>query len=146
MTPLSLFTPLPVLLGGMLIGLALVLLLSLTGRFVGVGSMTAGLEANPPTDWNWRLMFLAGLVVGAGSYAIITGDIPQPRSGFSQWLLVGAGMLVGYGSSMGPCNTNVDAVCGRARHPAHSIIPAGVLLGFAVFTNFAMRHWPGLAR
>ena len=58
------FTPLTALAGGIMIGVSASVLLLVTGRIAGISGIAGGLA--PPTrhDALWRLLFLAGLVVG----------------------------------------------------------------------------------
>jgi hypothetical protein len=68
------FTPLSALAGGgALIGLAASALYIATGRIAGVSSIAGGLLRAGGADTSWRLLFLAGLVVGAGATGLVAG-------------------------------------------------------------------------
>ncbi len=60
------FTPVSGLLGGLLIGLAAALLLLLNGRVSGISGIVGGLLATKSPEVGWRVVFAAGLLLGAG--------------------------------------------------------------------------------
>ena len=60
------FTPLAGLAGGVLIGLAAVLLMGGIGRIAGISGIFGGLlTAMPDSDASWRAVFIAGLILGS---------------------------------------------------------------------------------
>ena len=60
------FTPLAGLLGGVLIGLSAVLLIAGHGRIAGASGIFAGLlTLNFNAEFNWRLIFIIGMLIGA---------------------------------------------------------------------------------
>jgi hypothetical protein len=139
------FTPGTALAGGLLIGLAATVLLWLDGRIAGVSGIAGGLWFSPRGERAWRLLFLAGLVLGAGAWVAIVGHAPPPRSQFPTALLVLAGVLVGYGTSLGGGCTSGHGVCGLARLSVRSLVATGVFLGVAITTTFVVRHLLHLA-
>ncbi len=88
-------TPVSAAAGGALIGLAAVLLLWLNGRIAGVSGVAGGLWFSAAGERAWRVLFLIGLIAGAGGWVAWTGHAPAPRPGFPAVLLVVAGVLVG---------------------------------------------------
>ncbi len=56
------FTPVPALLGGLLIGASAALFLILNGRIAGISGILGGLLQPANSDTRWRLAFLAGLL------------------------------------------------------------------------------------
>ena len=140
------FTPVTALLGGLLIGLAAVLLLALNGRIAGVSGIAAGLLARPHTTHRlWRVLFLAGLVLGAWLYAALGGPVPAARpSPGGGWLVV-AGLLAGFGTAMAGGCTSGHGVCGLARLSLRSLVAVAVFLGCGFATVYAVRHLAGVA-
>jgi len=137
MTP---FTPIAALVGGLLIGLAAVLLLWLDGRIAGVSGIGGRLWFARSGDRWWRVLFLAGLVLGAwGSNVLGVAQAPA-RSGFPPGLLVAAGLLVGYGTSLENGCTSGHGVCGIARLSRRSLVATAVFLVTAFATTFVARH------
>lgn len=136
MTP---FTPLSAALGGALIGLSAVLLLWLTGRLAGISGIAGGMLQG---DRPWRAAFLVGLVIGAGGLAWLGAPVAAPREGVSPLLLVAAGLLTGYGTSLAHGCTSGHGVCGLARLSLRSLVAVGVFLGTAVLAVALLRHGP----
>ena len=143
------FTPASALAGGLLIGLAAVLLMLLNGRIAGVSGIAAGLvwpdRDAPPGSGLWRALFLLGLVAGAGGCAALGFPMAPPRLGFPPLLLVIAGLLVGYGTALAGGCTSGHGVCGLARLSPRSFVATGVFLGVAIVTTFVTRHLLGVA-
>src|SRR5258708_32112456 len=95
------FTPVSALVGGLLIGGSATLLLFLNGRIAGVSSIARGVLEWKPDDYVWRVLFLAGLVAGAGLFFFLFWNAPVPPPGFPVWLLGAGGALGGVGGSFG---------------------------------------------
>lgn len=126
--------------GGVLIGLASLLLLWLNGRIAGVSGIVAGLLDGARSEIGWRALFLLGLVLGASAYVAVTGDAPVARVGFPRPLLVLAGLLVGYGSALGNGCTSGHGVCGIGRFSRRSLVATAVYLAVAMLTTTLVRH------
>jgi uncharacterized membrane protein YedE/YeeE len=109
------FTPYSALAGGLLIGGAATLLLWFNGRIAGVSSISGNLLAPRSGDVLWRLLFLAGLVAGAAAYCAAFGNPAPARPAFPPGLLIAAGVLVGFGTSLGGGCTSGHGVCGLGR-------------------------------
>ena len=138
------FTPLSALAGGALIGLAASALYLATGRIAGVSGIAGGLLRAGGADAVWRLLFLAGLVLGAGVTGLVAGT-PVLRIAASWPVLVVAGLLVGYGTQLGRGCTSGHGVCGIARFSARSIAATAVFMVAAGLTVFIVRHVVGAA-
>jgi uncharacterized membrane protein YedE/YeeE len=137
---MSNFTPVSALAGGLLIGAAASLLLWLNGRIAGVSNVTGGLLALKRGDILWRLLFLGGLVAGAGIYYGFFGNIPAARAEFPGWLLAAAGLLVGFGTSLGNGCTSGHGVCGLGRLSLRSLVATLVFLVMGILATFVVRH------
>jgi uncharacterized membrane protein YedE/YeeE len=138
------FTPVSALVGGALIGLAASALYAATGRIAGVSGIAGGLLRAGRVDAAWRLLFLVGLVVGAGATGLVAG-MPMLRIEASWPLLVVSGLLVGYGTQLGSGCTSGHGVCGIARFSPRSIAATGVFMATAALTVFIARHVFGVA-
>jgi uncharacterized membrane protein YedE/YeeE len=134
------FTPLASLAGGMLIGLAAVWLMAANGRIAGVSGILARLL---PPDGDGtapeRLAFLAGLVVAPVLYAAAGGTIVQTISD-NMPLLALAGLLVGFGSTMGSGCTSGHGVCGLSRLSKRAFAATIVFMTTGMITVFVVRH------
>ncbi len=134
------FTPVSGAIGGILIGIAATLLLAGSGRIAGISGIAGGLLARVPGDSAWRLLFLLGLVLGAGAYQLVTAAPLEVRIDVSAPLLIAAGLLVGFGTRLGGGCTSGHGVCGIARFSARSIVATIVFIGVAMATTFVLRH------
>jgi uncharacterized membrane protein YedE/YeeE len=123
-----------------LIGLASVLLLWLNGRIAGISGIAGALWFSPPGERAWRWVFIGGLIVGAGAWAVVSGAPVAVRTTFPSALLVLAGLLVGYGTSLAGGCTSGHGVCGMARFSLRSLVATGVFLGVAMVTTLVVRH------
>jgi uncharacterized protein len=129
------FTPLMSLTGGMLIGLAAVLLMAFNGRIAGMTGILTGLLPPIATDWPWRAAFIGGAILGP----VLLGSVGQIGFAVSvptPWLVIGA--YLGSGCTSG------HGVCGMARLSPRSIAATGVFMTTAVVTVFIVRHVAGL--
>jgi hypothetical protein len=136
---------LPSLAGGVLIGAAAAGLLHLNGRIAGVSGIVAGVFAGDTGVRMQRLLFLLGLVAGAGLYELASGTAPVPRPGFPPLLLAAAGVLVGVGTALARGCTSGHGVCGMARFSRRSFVAVGVFLSVAIGTTWVVRHVWGIA-
>ncbi len=135
---------LPALLGGTLIGLSAALLLWLNGRLAGISGILWRSFFAKSGDVAWRVLFLVGVVGGAGLCYAVSGGAPTARETFPAWLLVVGGFLVGYGTSLGNGCTSGHGVCGLGRLSLRSLVAVLVFLGAAIVTAFVVRHLFGV--
>ena len=138
------FTPVSSLLGGLAIGAAALLLYAGIGRIAGIsGILNAGIEQREGRGW--RLLFLAGLIAGAGLWFAL-GASPAPlREGFPLAWLVAAGLLVGAGTRLGNGCTSGHGICGLARLSPRSLVAVLVFMGCGVVAVTVVRHLSGVA-
>jgi uncharacterized protein len=137
------FTPLSAFAGGVLIGLAAVLLLLANGRIAGISGIVGGLFGPRAGEIGWRLAFIVGLLAGPLFYATFAGDAPPVAVTSSISLLIASGVLVGYGTRLGSGCTSGHGVCGLARLSPRSVVATGVFLATAIATVFVTRHLVG---
>jgi len=139
---MNLTTLLPPLAGGLLIGTASVLLLLGLGRIAGISGITFGLMDRP--NWNlanlWRWGFVIGLVASGWLWRQWTGEPAAATRSFNLPLLVAAGLLVGFGTSLGSGCTSGHGVCGLGRLSVRSLASVATFMLVAGITVFAMRH------
>ena len=140
------FTPFSALLGGLLIGLASALLLLVHGRIAGITGIVGGAFTQRPAGNAWRWMFLLGLVAGAAGHAALAGtDAASVRTGFPLPLLVLAGLLTGFGTSLANGCTSGHGVCGLGRLSVRSLVATLTFLLVAMATTYGVRHVMGVA-
>jgi len=125
--------------GGGLIGLSAVLLLLFNGRITGVSGIVGALLLHKLShDGLWRIMFVIGLLCGAGIYLVVQGDLPMQMQ-TSRSMLIVAGLLVGFGTRLGSGCTSGHGVCGIARRSKRSITATLVFIGVAMLTVYTTR-------
>jgi uncharacterized protein len=136
------FTPLPALIGGLLIGLASAILWLGNGRIAGLSGIFGQLLP-PASTVVWRLVFLAALVLGTFTAAQLfpgLGSNPQlvtapAGSGIDTtvWIAI-AGLLTGLGTKIGNGCTSGHGICGLARLSRRSFVAVGVFFAVAILT------------
>jgi hypothetical protein len=128
------------ILGGVLIGLSSVLLWGTLGQTAGISGIATSLLPPPRRGWEWRLPFLAGLLLGpmAASSLFARGLIGTPVGG--PLLMLAAGLLVGVGTGLGRGCTSGHGVCGMARLSKRSIAATLTFVAVAMLTVFVVRH------
>lgn len=124
--------------GGMLIGLASVILMALSGRIAGVSGILGGLVTGA-ADRSWRIAFIGGLIGGGFLFRLLTGALPVQLEA-QGWQLISAGLLVGFGTRLGSGCTSGHGVCGIARLSPRSIFATLVFIGCGMLTVYLMRH------
>ena len=137
------FDPLLALLGGVLIGVASVLLMMLTGRIAGISGILGGLLAGGAKDKAWRIAFVVGLIAAPLIFAAMGRSLAMPDMPAS-WLMVAvAGLLVGFGTRLGSGCTSGHGVCGIARLSPRSVVATAIFMAAAVATVAIVRHGLG---
>lgn len=134
------FTPFSALLGGGLIGLAAAILLLLNGRVAGVSGIVGDLLRPAGNDLAWRIAFVAGLIAGPIGYQLVTGDWLSVTIDASTPSLIVAGLLVGFGTSLGSGCTSGHGVCGIARLSSRSMTATVVFMLAGMVTVYIVRH------
>ena len=92
------------------------------------------------TDRDWRLAFIGGLVAAPMIGALAGASLPLPQMPANWWVIVGAGLLVGFGARLGGGCTSGHGVCGVARLSQRSIVATIVFMMTAVVVVFLVRH------
>lgn len=130
--------------GGLMIGGAGALYLLVNGRVMGASGIIGGLVDGTGRDtWAERLAFLAGLVLFPPLLVPLYDKVDTRLTG-NLWLLVAAGLLVGFGTRLANGCTSGHGVCGISRLAPRGIVAtlAYILAGSVVMVAF--RHWLGV--
>ena len=135
------FTPWMSLAGGLLIGLASVLLMLLHGRVMGATGILSGFLSKPTTgDWAWRAALLAGMLSAPPLVWVVSGRWPVVEVPVSVAMLVAGGLLVGVGVTLGSGCTSGHGVCGMARLSPRSFVATASFMAAAIVTVYVIRH------
>lgn len=140
------FSPISAVIGGALIGAAAGLLWIVNGRIAGISSIFGSVLSRRLDDLPWRLLFLAGLPVGAAiGLAVAPRLIPDasaamPALNLDPLGLAASGLLVGVGTALARGCTSGHGVCGLARLSVRSMVAVLAFMAAAIVTVFIVRH------
>ena len=138
------FTPIPSLLGGMILGVAAALYVLLHGRILGISGIVSGLLTPKEGDVNWRLSLLLGLL-SAPFWASLLLDLHTTTVIDADWLaIIVAGLLVGFGAHYGSGCTSGHGVCGLSRLSPRSLVATISFMTSGFLVVFFIRHMLGL--
>ena len=127
------FTPLSAFIGGIIIGLAVILLFIGNGRLAGV----SGIASNSLTSKKNRidnLLFLIGLVVGPVIFIIFINNDIEFFITDSLLLIIFGGLLVGVGTRVAGGCTSGHGICGIGRISLRSIVATIIFMFTAIVT------------
>lgn len=133
------FEPLSATIGGVLIGVAAVLLLWLSGRIAGISGILFGVFTRQVAERNWRLLFLVGLVLGGFIVQMTSSEALISRTDFPLPLLIAAGLLVGIGTRLGSGCTSGHGVCGISRLSLRSLLATLTFMAFGMAATTIVR-------
>jgi len=134
------FTPWASLAGGVLIGLSTILVMGFFGRIAGISGITVGAVPGSRDDWDWRLAFIAGLVLAPLLIGILTGEPVEQTVPDNLPLMALAGLCVGAGTVLGSGCTSGHGVCGLARLSSRSLVAVLTFMATAAATVAFLRH------
>jgi uncharacterized protein len=134
------FTPVSAAIGGGLIGLSAVMLMLLTGRIAGISGIFGGLLDLKAGDKDWRIAFIAGLILAPLLAGWIGYGMPSPQLPASWTVIIAAGLLVGFGTRLGGGCTSGHGICGVARLSPRSIAATVIFMLAAIATVAVTRH------
>jgi uncharacterized membrane protein YedE/YeeE len=134
------FTPLPALLGGLMIGLSASLLLFTHGRVAGISGIYAGVLPPRADDGSFRVWFLGGLLLAGLGVRLVwpSAFTSSPVGGLGT--IAVAGVLVGFGTRLGGGCTSGHGVCGMSRLSARSVVATLAFMATGVVTVYVVRH------
>jgi uncharacterized membrane protein YedE/YeeE len=134
------FTPWESVAGGVLIGLAAVWLMLANGRIAGIsGFVNRLLPPYSDAAWLERLAFVGGLLIAPLLFIAGGGSIVQTVPDNMILLLV-AGVLVGFGTTIGNGCTSGHGVCGLALLSWRSVVATLVFMFSGMAVVFLTRH------
>ena len=138
------FAPAQAAIGGILIGLAAVILLASNGQLMGASNIISGLLSFRLTEAvRRRAIFLLGLLVGTAWTALLVSDARDISFGAGPITTVVGGLLVGTGATLANGCTSGHGICGIARFSRRSIAATMVFMAAAIITVALLRHAVG---
>ena len=135
------FTPIS-LVGGLMLGVATVILLLGIGRIAGISGIFSSL-LKPKSVEMWQILFILGLVISPVLYRLAR-PLPNVEISTSLPLLIAAGLLVGFGTRLGSGCTSGHGICGNARLSPRSLAATVTFMLLGIVTVYIGRHVLGL--
>ena len=127
------FTPLTALTGGLLIGFSVILFFILNGRMIGVSGIASNFLISKENR-SENLFFLIGLILGPSIYTFFLGQEIQITISNSLFLLIGGGMLVGFGTRLSSGCTSGHGISGISRFSLRSILATMTFMIVGILT------------
>ena len=139
--------------GGILLGVGVSLLFLTTGLIGGMSaafsstwSYVSQLEFFQQDKWKksrqWRLVYAAGLILGALIYLLTLGGGETFVTKVAWWQLALGGFLAGFGARMGSGCTSGHGVCGLSSLQFPSLVAVCIFMTTAIVTANAIA-WLG---
>jgi uncharacterized protein len=130
--------------GGICLGIAVVGYLYVHGRIAGISGLLS--QMLQPQAWftSSAFWFLLGLVLTPFIYSLFH----QPKIDIqaSPWMMVVAGILVGFGTRLGSGCTSGHGICGLSRLSKRSMIATLTFMLAGIMTVYVIRHiWGDLS-
>ena len=135
------FTPISAAIGGSLIGVAAVLLFQLNGRIAGISGIFFGVFRSENSERTWRLLFIAGLILGGLVYPMFSGQSLTVDYTPSLIQVAIGGVFVGLGTRLGSGCTSGHGICGIARLSVRSLAATVVFLLVGMFVATSLHGW-----
>lgn len=137
--------------GGLLIGAGVALLFVTTGRIGGMSTVFTSTwsfvskrpffqQARFVESRGWRLVYAAGLILGAALWWKFMGPAQALSTGLPAWQLVLGGLLVGYGARLGNGCTSGHGICGLGSLQWPSLVAVLTFMATAFVTANVVRH------
>lgn len=129
-------------LGGLLLGVSVVGYLYIHGQIAGISGLI-GQVLNPQSIFKTpTLWFLLGLIIIPFVYGLCIQ--PEIELNTSPWMMIIAGLLVGFGTRLGSGCTSGHGICGISRLSRRSILATAVFMWAGFMTVYVIRHLIGV--
>ena len=131
------------LIGGAILGIAVVGYLYVNGRIAGISGLLAQVLQPKSLLNNPAFWFLSGLFIIPFIYQLFVE--PEIVIKSSPIGLIIAGILVGFGTRLGSGCTSGHGICGMSRLSVRSIVAKVTFMLAGIVTVFVIRHILGVA-
>lgn len=129
-------------LGGLLLGVSVVGYLYIHGQIAGISGLI-GQVLNPQSIFKTpTLWFLLGLIIIPFVYGLCIQ--PEIELNTSPWMMIIAGLLVGFGTRLGSGCTSGHGICGISRLSKRSILATAIFMWAGFMTVYVIRHLIGV--
>jgi uncharacterized membrane protein YedE/YeeE len=137
---MNFFIPWPEIIGGLILGLAAVLLLIANGKILGVSGILVNILTPTKNDFIWKVIFIFGLVIGGLISAEVFNNFFPKKLDAPLILFITSGLLVGLGTQIGSGCTSGHGICGLGRLSKRSIVSTFIFMAIAAITVYARLH------
>jgi uncharacterized membrane protein YedE/YeeE len=124
--------------GGTLLGVSAVGYLWVNGRIAGISGLISQVLSPKTLLSTPALWFLLGLIIVPFAYGAFTQ--PQIQIESSPFIMILAGLLVGFGTRLGSGCTSGHGICGISRLSKRSLIATATFMLAGAVMVFVMRH------
>lgn len=124
--------------GGALLGVSAVGYLWVNGRIAGISGLISQVLSPKTLLSTPALWFLLGLMIVPFAYGAFMQ--PQIQIESSPFIMILAGLLVGFGTRLGSGCTSGHGICGISRLSKRSLIATATFMLAGAVTVFVMRH------
>lgn len=108
------------LFGGMLLGLSAIVLMLFSGKVAGISGVVGGLLTPKKNETSWRAAFLVGIILSILVVAPFGFSLPDVSDN-NIFVVILAGLLVGFGTHLGNGCTSGHGIVGMGRLSKRSI-------------------------
>ena len=126
-----------------MLGLSAVGYLYVHGKIAGISGLVGQLFSVNQLLQRPAFWFLLGLFTVPFIYGIFVQ--PEITLTASPWMMIIAGLLVGFGTRLGSGCTSGHGICGISRLSKRSIAATALFMAAGMITVFVMRHLLGAA-
>lgn len=130
-------------LGGALLGVSAVGYLYVHGKIAGISGLVGQIFNMNQWMQHPEVWFLLGLFIVPFVYGFFVR--PEITLNASPWMMIVAGLLVGFGTRLGSGCTSGHGICGISRLSKRSIVATSVFMLAGIITVFIMRHVGGVS-
>jgi uncharacterized membrane protein YedE/YeeE len=132
------------LLGGILIGLASIILLLANGRIAGISGIFEGLLKPKAGEYLWRLLFVAGLMIGGFVMSVLVPERFDLLTNRTIGMIALGGLLVGLGVTVGCGCTSGHGICGISRFSRRSLVSVPIFIATGAVVVWLMNIYMGV--
>ena len=127
------------LIGGILIGIAAIIIFLVNGRIMGISGIIGNLITHKETDQiYWRIIFILGVLIGPLFFIILFKEIKSEMVANTTLLII-SGFLVGLGTSLGNGCTSGHGICGLSRFSIRSIVATFIFVISGMITVYFIK-------
>jgi len=127
--------PWAALLGGMLLGLSAALLMLFSGKVAGISGIVAGVINPKKNESSWKVAFVIGMISSAFVIQPFGFSLPDVAEQ-NIFLVIAAGLCVGFGTRLGNGCTSGHGIVGVGRFSRRSIIATVIFVASAIMVVF----------